>query len=221
MAVALTAGDIVLARIWTFAPTEVQAAVNSIHYTVSSVGGTPGNDQDVADLLDSIIAPEYKACLSHLAQYRGVQVYILKNTFPYLAKTVPAATIVNAGDGGGDSTYLPTQTAGIIRYGTPNPGPYGRGRSYIAFPSQSMDSGGGTPSNAYQADLLTLATSLAAGLAISTGGRTATLVRVIVHGTRKDGSHPGPSPVTTFLTSPAWGTQRKRGVFGRTNRSPI
>lgn len=221
MAASLAIGDLIRGRVWTYAPSEIQAAVNTVYYVVAAVGSTPATDQDAADTLDAIVAPDYKALLSGLAEYRGVQMQLLKTAYPYHARLIAAETNVNAGTGTNASTYLPTQTSGLITYQSLNPGSKGRARTYVAFPSQDLDSGGGTPTGGYQTLLLALASDLGSGLALSTGGRTATLVRVVLHGPDKFTVVDPPSPIISWSVGARWATQRKRGNYGRPNRPPL
>jgi hypothetical protein len=223
MSHALAAGGLLKMRVWTTFPTEVQSAVNTNWYVVSSVGALPATDQDAATALDALVAAEYKAILTSLATYNGVQAQICSPIGPYTALFVAADVISSAGPGTVVGPPMPTQISGLASYETSQAGVANRGRMYAAFPGQSADSGGGTVSGAYDTALGALAANMSAGISISTAGRTAILVRVLNHGRNKAGLFPTPaqSPITGFKVSPFWATQRRRGEFGRTNRSPI
>jgi hypothetical protein len=222
MTAALTAGDYVRARLWTQFAAEKQAAVNTAWYVVSSVGASPSTDSDLAAYLDGNAGPIMLTMLPSLVDYRGVQVTINQTTYPYKQKLLPVVGNAFAGAGTSGSQPLPTQTAGLLRFQSPNAGPGGRGRWYIPFPPANANSGGGSPTAAYQVLMDNLAGIVATGIALSFGGRTATLVRVLVHSPPKGGgATPGPSPITSFQSSELWATQKRRGAYGRTNVSPI
>lgn len=217
----LTVGQLCKARIWTRLPAAQQAAVNTLWYIVAAAGSPPATDLDLAQQLDGNIQALYKAMMTNAAEYRGVQVQICDPTPPNHALFVEANTNANAGAGGIAGAILPHQTCGLISFQTLNPGQAGRGRFYTAFPAAASDSGGGSPNATYITDLTTLAGLVDSGQIISVSGRTATLVRIIRHGKNKAGTFPAPSPIATSSVSDAWATQRRRGSFGRTNKSPI
>lgn len=217
----LTVGSPVKVRIWTRVLPENQAAVNTIYYIVAAVGSPAASDLDVATQIDATIAPHYKALLSGVAEYRGVQAQILNTLYPYKAFYSAAGVNTNAGAGTGAATLLPSQTCGLISFQTARAGRAFRGRFYAAFPSQGMDSGGGSPTAGYITNLTTLTGDVDTGLSIVQGGRTATLVRVILHKKDKSGVVPDPSPVIAASVSELWATQRRRGNFGRHNDSPL
>jgi len=221
MATTLTVGDYIRVRVWTRVLAESQAAVNSLWYIVAAVGGTPATDLDVATQLDTSIAPGYKPLLSADAEYRGVQAQITQVVPPYRAKNAVQESNSHAGVGTGGTSLLPSQTCGLGRFATDLAGRQARGRMYYAFPSQASDTGLGVPNTTYIAALASLTGFFAAGVAISVTGRTATLLRVLIHQPNKAGVTLPPSPVQSSSVSSLWATQRKRGNFGRHNDSPI
>ncbi len=222
MSNSLTVGAIVRCRIWVqTAAGGGQASVNTLHYTVASIGGVAATDSDVAVTLDSVVHVDYKALLSSTAVYRGVQAQILNSIPPFLAFFAEQFTIANFGVGSVAGPILPPQTSGLISFSTARAGVAFRGRSYVSFPGQADDSGGGSPSASYTARLANLASDFGGGLAIAIAGRSATLVRVLLHRKNKAGITPPPDPVISFVGSRLWATQRRRGYFGRLNRSPI
>lgn len=221
MTTPLAPGNLVQLRVWTRMVASFQAGVNSAWYVVSTVGGSPATDTDVAATLDAQLAAPYKAALNNSADYRGCQAIIHSATPPYPATALPGFSITGAGAGTGGAVPMPKQTCGIIRFQTDRPGPSGRGRWYTAFPPQAGDSGGGTVAAAYATLLQAIATPASAGYSISVGGRTALIVRVLVHGKNKAGIYPPPDGVTATAIDPYWATQKRRGSFGRFNFSPI
>jgi len=221
MGTPLAAGNLVQLRIWTQYAGVRQAAVNSAWYSVSAVGASAAEDLDFATQMDTVVAPVYKAVLPAPVEYRGCQAYIHSAVPPYPATHVPANAFANAGAGTAGSDVLPTQTCAIIRFLTDRPGPSGRGRFYMPFPPVGADDGTGKLVAAAITNYLAVANEVGVGIAVSAGGRTAVLVRVLVHGKNKLGVYPSPTPVTDFLVDQFWATQKRRGSFGRTNVSPI
>jgi len=221
MATVLFPNVLVQVRIWSQVTAAFQAAVNTAWYFCSSVGSPPAFDTDVADQVDSLIATDFKALLSSTAEYRGVQVILHGSSPSYAALTLPVAAAAGAGNGTSGADLMPKQTAGILKFQTLRPGPSGRGRFYLPFPSTASDSGGGTPSAGYSTAVITFGADIGVGLAISQGGRTALLIRVLVHRKNKAGLFPDPSPVIDWSTSGLWATQKRRGSYGRQNLSPI
>lgn len=220
MSTPLVVGDVVRLRIWLALNTATQAAVNTVNYVVAAVGATPATDQDVANQMDFLLAPLYRPLVSALATYRGCQAQILKSTPPYPAKSAIVFSNTHAGVGTGSADLLPTQTCGVGSFQTNLAGAKNRGRLYIAFPSVGDQTGSGVPTSGYVASALTLIQTLAAGIAV-VGTGTATMVRVILHGKDKSGVVDAPTPVQHSTMDVIWGTQRRRGAFGRQNISPI
>lgn len=222
MANVLGVGELVKCRVWcNTAAGNGQASVNTIWFTVAATGSPPATDQDVADTLDGLIHAQMKGLLSAIATYRGVQAQIYSSVTPYLAFFVDVFQNANAGAGTVAGNILPPQSCGLISFSTARSGAGFRGRWYQPFPGAADDSGGGSPSAGYITRLAALAGNVSIGLAPAIGGRTATLVRAIVHGKNKGGVIPPPTPVVGASASSNWATQRRRGDFGRQNKSPI
>jgi len=161
--------------------------------------------------------------MANPCEYRGVQAQIISPVPPFQALFVEAFSITGATNGTGGAFVQATQVCGLISYQTDKARQSQRGRCYVAFPSQQLDSGGGSPDATYITRLGTLASDMIAGLSVSAGGRTATLVRVLLHGKDKNGNQIVPfiTPITGSKQSELWATQKRRGNFGRTNVSPI
>lgn len=222
MAVPLTVGDVVLARIWCDTGAGGgQASCNVLHYIVAAIGAIPANDLDVATTLDTLVHTDFKACLCSEAAYRGVQAQILNPLPPNAAKYLAQFTIANTGPGTSGVAIMPPQVCGLISIQTANAGQAYRGRTYLPWPSTTDDTGTGTPNTPYLANAVAVSNVISSGLAVSASGRTATLVRIILHRKGKNGTTPGPSPVTNASVAAKWATQRRRGDYGRQNRSPI
>ncbi len=222
MAQALAVGNFVKARIWcSSALGNGQASVNTLWYVVGAIGTPASTDQDVATTLDALIAAQMKGLICNISTYKGVQAQICSPVLPFRATYVAQGAIGNAGAGTAGANGLPPQTSGLISFQSALANVQNRGRFYIPFPAQLDDSGGGAPTGGYVARANALAVNVAAGLAPTTGGRTATLVRVLVHRLNKAGLAIPATPVISSNASTLWATQRRRGDFGRQNVSPI
>ncbi len=222
MAQVLTAGQVVKCRIWCDTGAGGgQASCNTLAYTVSPTPAPTATDADVAVTLDALVAVTYKALLSATATYKGVQAQICNPAFPYAAIYLSASSIAGAGAGGVAGNIMPGQICGLIGFSTGRAGVRNRGRFYVAFPGVADDGGGGSPTAGYITRLGALAPNVNSGMAVAVGGRTATLIRVILHGTPKVGPIGAPDAVIGSPIGQGWATQRRRGSYGRQNRSPI
>jgi len=218
MSYQLLNGDFIRVRFW--ASDGNQAAVNTTDWVVVNDDGTNLTDQNVADFFDTTVSPSYFPLLNNNATYRGVQA--IKWLVP---SAVPAVANLNTHVGTGGATACPTQVSGLIQWHAASAGRKYRGRNYIPFPATAHVATDGSPSAAYIALLQTFA----AWMGIdnyppdSGPGGFGQIRQVIVHG----GKAPPvagaqiPSPVIQATVSARWATQRKRGMFGRLNTSPV
>lgn len=212
MATTLQVGWILTTQLWSLFGD--QAAVNTYHWHVDSVGGAPSTDQDLGDTVQANVVTPYRALLANGVTYKGI---VTQAIWP-LPASVAVHSVVGAGIGTGGAGELPLQVSGIISWYTSTAGRHGRGRSYIPFPSTNAnDSGaGGIPTNAYVTALDTYAAALGATLSLVLGGRTANVSRVLY-----DRATHGFTFVTTRASRQKWATQRRRGDYGRPNSSPL
>jgi len=220
MATALDPGDLLRVRIWF--KSGDQAAVNTVYYKVGTTSGNPTTDLNVAQQMDAFVAPVYKPLLADTAEYRGVQVSIVR--------TPPRATqqaFAQAGVGTGGTVGMPRQVSGLIKFNTPDAGRAFRGRLYIPFPAVDAAATDGLPSSTYLTNLAALVSlyqsigSFDNDLTTPTG--FITVIQVIVHSVPKGGTPPPPDPSPIIAWTPAeiFATQRRRGSFGRPNVSPV
>ena len=216
MATVLTIGTLLRARIW--ASNAEQASVNNMGYLVVGLTGAPTFDTDVARSLDALMAPIYKPTMTTNSHYNGVQV-----TWPTTTPR-PATVFVNTNFGPGTQAPpdLPRQVCGVVGFQTNLAGRRYRGRAYFPFPASSMDSGDGAPSAAYVAYLTSWRGALVGLTSVPNAGATGTaqLSPVIIHEPGKT-DVPPPTPIIASTSSTRWGTQRRRGSYGRANSSPI
>lgn len=209
MATVLSPSDQVRSSIWT-ADSE-QASVNVLHWRVQSVGGSPATDADLAIALDTIIAPVIKPVIANTATYRGVEVQIL---FPTLQLAVSATGFTGVGTAGANA--LPRQTAALTQWRTTLAGRHGRGRSYWPFPASALNQLDGVMTPAGLALYQALHLAILNFGVFTVGGRTATVALTVYNRV----THVG-TVVSAATTLSKWGTQKRRGSFGRPNLSPI
>jgi hypothetical protein len=113
---------------------------------------------------------------------------------------------------------LPKQTAGLITFQSGVSGGQGQGRMYIPFPSPLASKASGAPTDAYLLLMTTLASALLGP--IPTKGVSGAIGQLVAV-TKPYNDF---TPVTQFTSSkpsPAWATQRRRGDYGRLNKSPF
>jgi len=189
-----------------------QLSINVLHYRCASITGDASNDAAFAARIDALFGPLYPSLLSIQARYRGAGVQRLYPQPP----TVETFSTIQAADGLADEDPLPKQTCGVITKRTASAGRSYRGRAYIPFPAESANSADTTPSAGYLADLFALAAQMEDVVVVGAGLNVANMVPVIYH--RIDGST---TDITDCETNDKWGTQRRRGDYGRQNPFPV
>lgn len=206
-----------IARIAAWTTIQAQAAVNTWHYHVDTVGVNPSTDQDISDQFDAMFQVAYKSLISTDVAYRGC---VTQFIWP-LPISVSVESIANAGACTAGSGTLPLQSSGLISWYTNTAGRHGRGRSYIPFPTPSDNNPatGGHPIAGYISRLAVLANLLQNFHTIAGGGRSATISMCLFD------AKPPDLGQFRFVNSAAargvWATQRRRGAYGRPNLSPI
>jgi hypothetical protein len=210
MSVNINVGDVLEFTHCSFVTDQV--ALNKTHWVAIAVVGTI-SDQNVANSADAVFAPPMKAFLATDANYRGTGV---QRILP-LPKAPQVSAIAAAAAGLAAPPTLPRQVAGVISLKTAKAGRAFRGRFYQAFPAASFNTAAGQPFPAYSVQMLILAAALSAQLNVVSGLNSAQIVPVIFH--RKTGTY----DLVTSAAFPrnVWGTQRRRGSYGRTNVVPF
>lgn len=201
----------------TYCSLEGQASANRRRWYISAITLPAPTIQDLVSWIDGQQAADYKALICTPAIYNGVvgtrnKLYGLA---PFPADVVSAA---NVGPGTAGATPLPKQAAGVLSLYTPFQGPRSRGRMYIPFPSASDTTTSGVPTASYVTNMRTFAVNFVIAQNFTgVAGGTATALACLV-----DKGPPLRNPfITTFIARDKWGTQRRRGDFGRLNASPV
>lgn len=214
MAQRILPNDILTVRLWC--QDSEQASVNTWYYKAGTDVGLGGDDAVAAGVLDGLFAPLIKPMINNNATYRGVTLQIHRVTSDYVAQVSTAHT----GAGTGGAVSLPRQTAGLTGWKTALAGRAFRGRTYWPFPSASADVGDGSPTAAY----VTLMTSMASavlGVAFLGDGTNYTNVSMVLRAKPTKGVPWSTTPILQGIDSNFWATIRRRGSYGRANRSPI
>lgn len=218
MALAFSTLDLVRVRFWV--KDGDQAAVNTVYYicTGPNTGGV--TDLDASQSLQVQFNPLYIALLNNNAEWRGVQVQIVRT--PTL---LPAFDNSNPLIGTAGPIALPKQTASLVQYQSNFAGRKYRGRIYLPFPATADMALDGAPTAGYLTRLLAIKSALEGTFFFTdlTGTKFIAVQQVIPHFLKKGqvGPAESPTPVTTWTISSRWATQRRRGAFGRQNLSPI
>jgi len=189
-----------------------QIGINMYHYLVGLATGGPVQDTEFALQMDGIAAPVYKALLSLIdAQYYGLDV---RRVFP-LPQSVPASSTANTGAGTINSDTMAKQASGIITRSANFAGRKFRGRIYVPFPTEADTVSPGAPTASYKTRMDALAAALSAPQLIVGAGGTVQLSPVLLH--------PGGTTDTIVanLSRSKWGTQKRRGDYGRPNELPF
>jgi len=189
-----------------------QTAINVRHYRVTAKAGTGVTDQTLATQLDATFQAAYKALMSSSARYHGVGV---RRIFP-LPLGLEVNSIANDGVGTQPVGLNPSQTCGVMTLRTALGGRSRRGRVYIPFSSTSDTGADGRPSVGYQTRMGTLAALFFFVQALGAGGNTNTFTPVI-YSKKFDYSN----QIVTATSVKKWGTQRRRGDYGRPNTAPF
>jgi hypothetical protein len=207
-------GDVILGQIVTVQ--SEQTAFAGCHWYITSLTGGVITLGNIATTLDAQFGATTKPALSAQATYKGVLVRRIQPTPP----SPPCWDTANQGLGGVVGDVNPRQTCGVVSKGTALAGRKYRGRLYLSFPGESDNAVNGVPAASYAASLTGFLNNLRLPVNVVSGGATAVLLPCIYH-------RPVP-PAAFFVTNitsitlrTIWGTQRRRGSFGRPNTSPI
>lgn len=211
MPVLVAAGDILLARVVTY--TESQLGINVLHYRVSATTGTSCSLDDIALAFDSNWNALYKAVLSQNSHYRGVGV---KRVNPN--PSVESTSVTNDGVGTVLADPGPKQAAGIITKLTGVAGRANRGRMYVPFPTVDDADVDGSPTNGYQTLLASIASNVLTPDTVVAVGGSATLIPCLA---REVAGVWSSKDITGSRVQSKFGTQRRRGDYGKLNALPF
>lgn len=190
-----------------------QIAENILFYRCSLTTLSSVTLVEVAEAIDILVEAEYKAIMSTDAIYRGVGV---QSYFP-LPLSNEAHTAANAGPGTNASISLPLQVAPVLRKTTNYGGPSGRGRIYTPFPPGAAVTTDGAMSPTYLTALENLAAVYPLTLFVVGAGGTARFEMGL-----QSRTNPTAFPeILDIIAVGLFGTQRRRGQYGRGNLVPF
>lgn len=187
------------------------------YWKCESITGPLGNP-DIADwgiAFDAILAPRYITLMSASAAYYGGMYGRMGNPLP---KPTDIIVVSNAGAGTTGTVDAPKQAAGLITLKTGFQGRSNEGRQYVPFPALDFVAAQGVPTAAYITALDALGNVLASRFSFLeiVSGDTIVMSPQIYNVTTHLGRE-----VTTWLSRPAFATQKRRGDYGKLNALPF
>ena len=189
-----------------------QIALPTFYFKVENTVAPGINDLEWATAFATAITTPLLAALTTKADLIGV--YVQRHNPGDI--TPRAADKSTAGIGTNGSTALPHQTCGLTTWYTAKTGRSQRGRTYWPFPATAMQTSDGVPAGGTQALYIAIGTALL-GISpvIGFAGQCDMKMGVFHRGTHTIDA------ITNQLVSAKWATQKRRGMFGRPNVSPI
>lgn len=203
-------GDVLEAKYYCYQGD--QLGINVRHWKVTERTGNGVDLETIASKLSQDAAPTYKNLLNNTASYLGVG---LTNRYPSPSSPqIISNTGFGAGLGG--TTALPQQVTGVLTLRTAQGGRKGRGRSYIPFPSTLNNGTDDKPVAGYASVMESLGSLFTTNVLVTAGTDSTSLQPVLFH-TNPMGST---SVLVGYTAQRRWGTQRRRGNYGKANPKP-
>jgi hypothetical protein len=201
-------------RITSFCYLNGQVGVNSQLWRMTTVGAVTIYPQEVADQLSPLFASFHKAYMPASARYLGCQVRRVTGLLPF-DRTVTSQ--IGAGAGTGFGNPLPSQVAVVVQLHTTLLGRKYQGRLYLPFPYVGMTN--------LQGEVDAATNGLISNDAFTLYCQGQLINGTVGNGTISAGRNEEPSntfhPYTEASADTAWGTQKRRGLFGQLNRLPF
>jgi hypothetical protein len=190
-----------------------QVSVNRLHYIVTAKTGLSLEFNNIATMLEPLLAPSYAQLVCNIASFAGLS---LRNFYPYTRRTLYSwVKDIRPGTGGPDP--LPRQVAGMFTKQTIMPRQAGRGRFYAPFPCLTdTDVPKDRPNAGYMVRLGLMAGAVLAVRTLAVGADSVTLSPIVM-------SKSSPSQsfgIGNCVAKQLWATHRSRGDFGRPNQLP-
>ena len=204
---------------FAYATFQGQTAIMKATYRVQGIQNLNPMDTDVLNTLDQMYPPHIRAFIANAANYAStcIQVYDAPNLYPMIG------TEASAGVGLSGPIALPKQTCGVITKITDYAGGGGRGRMYAPFPAIDATelTGGSQPLARHTGLLGNIANAFMTVTPVNgAGGGSLQLVPVLRYSIKPGPTTHGYRDITGFRVRSKWGTQRKRGDYGRANSPP-
>ena len=183
------------------------------------VAGVPGQPTNTAKVDDALIVANLPGLLQPLLTtgvlLQGIRYVPVPNT----DRIAPIYSNAIAAVGNGGAIALPKQATALCRFKADVLGKSGENRIYIPFPPAFGNETTGELTVGYIGLLIDLATFLSQPqVCNSTTGAAGQIIPTL---NVKHGVFAAPQPIASGIAGRAWATQRRRGDYGRTNKSPF
>lgn len=211
MATPVIVGDIIQMRVITKDETGGEC-FNIFNFGIGAPLVGVITDLEVAQNLDALIAPLYKALMAPTSAYDGIECSIVNRS----PKPVSDKTTANAGVGLSGSKNLPSQVAGILSWGTAFSGKAFRGRTYIPNLADGWKLSTGIPSVVFQTAMTALGNAIITMFNVVVGGASVPTHFILFHR-----SVLGFNLMLTLNVPLKFATQRRRGNYGKNRIPPI
>ena len=186
-----------------------QEGINVFHFRVDTLTGTPTvTDQDVAISLLGILADPYRGWMALPARVYAVGCKLIDGHGWSEELVYGEALNGTAGD-----VQLPTQVSGVISKKTGIMGQGYRGRLFIPFPSADYVGPDGEMNDGGQTTLTTIKDAFSNITEFNNVGGGSALVTSVLYKVASTVR----VPITAFQPTFKWGTQHRRGDYGRVN----
>lgn len=195
----LVAGQII--ELKTFCSHDGQQGINTYHFHISSVTGGNTTDALLAAALDLVAAPPYVAYLPVTAQYEGVRLQII-NPLPL---PVAQISVAETDPGVQNADPLPNVATILVKKFTAMAGPGGRGRVFLPFWPENLNSVAGEPTPAAITLADAVGTALLTAQVLVIGAVSVSLQPVLWDRANRDWT-----PVTNHLVRTRWYHQIRR-----------
>lgn len=206
MGVIFAVDDIIVTKVLCWV--NYQVGINVRHWKVSD---NPGNVtlEELLELWETDLVPFYAGYLSTATIVDALKAQII-DPAPSMEVTRLLGTA-----GLATATTMPRQACGVVTLLTGLGGRKNRGRFYVPFPTEEMNEANGSPNAAAGTVMADLGTFYTSHYGINIDGtRTAGLDPVLVH---RGPAPDAPTPLTSFIVRDKWGTQKRRGDYGKLN----
>lgn len=212
----MAVNDVYRLRVVCYSTTLAQIAINNSYWKILvEVGVMPGpGPQAIATEFDAVLSNPYKAMMPATARYRGVSTQLIVGGPP----PVPSTSIVNDNVGTAAGNALPAQDSFVLAWKTALSGRHQQGRIYPGFPAASFNDANGNMNGAGITANTALGAAYFGNVVVVSGGWSATFELCV---RSKIGLVNTYNPVVVVIPRPRWGTQRRRGNYGRLNPLPF
>lgn len=215
MATNLALNDALRVRFYCYEAGATQVGINTSYWLVTSLTGTV-TDGFLANGIGTRIGQFYKNYLGANSQYSGCGVSIMQGVTTH-QRTAQVFDNGGAGAGVNDSPNLANQTSYVISLRTGLASRHARGRVYPPFPTADQADQNGLMTIPAQVLIQQLAEQYQTAQVFAAGGNSVTVqcsVRGVVAGVA---AYP---LISSAFAQIRFGTQRRRGQYGRLNQVP-